>query len=553
MTTKQGLAITLAFVTLAGVILPAFAVGGIVHAADEEPNDDFETAVTVSEGTISGEIKNGESDFFKLNASTTDALSVEVTSADVLSDLVLRIYDTDRTQLVSDGNDFEGVDTTIKLPETGTYYVEIAGQSEGTNSSYTLDVDVVTPAENDQFAPNDDFESAAPISEGFSEARIVGGESDFYRLEANATDAISVDVTNADDLSDLAIRLYDADRNQLVADGNDFEGIDYTLKAPETGTYYIQVLGQSTQTTSNYTLNVDVVTPAENDQFAPNDDFESAAPVPEGFSEARIVGGESDFYRLEANTTEAISVDIASADNLGDLAIRLYDADRNQLVADGNDFEGIDYTLKAPETGTYYIQVLGQSTQTTSNYTLNVDVVTPAENDQFAPNDDFESAAPIREEFSDARIVGGESDYYKITLNESESVSAEIRTADSLSDLVIRFYDPDRTQVASDGNDFQGLAISHRATTSGTFYIEIAGQSTQTTSSYELQSNQTFQADSGSGQVPQDLQRFAGEDNSIGNLDVLSAVNAANNNQEIGGQPVDNLDILRLVNYVNDN
>lgn len=434
---KRISAIALAFVITASIVTPAFADGGVVHATDTEPNDDFGTAVTVSEGTFSGEIVNGESDFFKLNASTTEALSAEVTSADNLGDIALRVYDADRTQLVGDGNDFEGIDTTIKLPETGTYYVEVAGQSAGTNSSYTL--------------------------------------------------------------------------------------------------------------------NIDVVTPAENDQFAPNDDFESAASIPEGFSEARIVGGESDFYRLEANTTDAISVDMTNADALGDLAIRLYDADRTQLVADGNDFEGIDYTLKAPETGTYYIEVLGQSKQTTSNYTLNVDVVTPAENDQFAPNDDFESAAPLREEFNDARVVGGESDYYKITLNESESVGAEIRTADSLGDLVIRLYDPDRTQVASDGNDFQGLAISHQATTAGTYYIEVAGQSTQTTSSYELQSNQTFQANSGGGQVPQDLQRFAGEDNSIGNLDVLTAVNAANNNQEVGGEPVGNLDILKLVNYVNDN
>ncbi|WP_256407078.1 PPC domain-containing protein (plasmid) [Haloplanus ruber] len=553
MATKRTLAITLVLVTTAGIVTPAFTGGGVVYATDTEPNDDFETAVAISEGTFSGEIVDGESDFFKLNASTTEALSAEVTSADNLDDLTLRIYDADRTQLASDGNAFQGIDATIKLPETGTYYVEVAGQSAGTNSSYTLNIDVVTPAENDQFAPNDDFGSAASIPEGSSEARIVGGESDFYQLEANATDAISVDITSADSLDDLAIRLYDAERSQLAADGNSFQGIDYTIKAPETGTYYIEVLGQSQQTTSNYTLNVDVVTPAENDQFAPNDDFESAASIPEGSSEARIVGGESDFYQLEANVTDAISVDIASADSLDDLAIRLYDAERNQLVADGNSFQGIDYTIKAPETGTYYIEVLGQSQQTTSDYTLNVDVVTPAENDQFAPNDDFESAAPLREEFSDARIVGGELDYYKITLNESESVSAEIRTADSLSDLVIRLYDPGRTQVASDGNDFGGLTISHQATTSGTYYIEIAGQSEQTTSSYELQSNQTFQPDSSNSQVPQNLQRFTGGDDSIGNLDVLNAVNAANSNQNIGGQSVGNLDILRLVNYVNDN
>ncbi|MFD1635433.1 PPC domain-containing protein, partial [Haloplanus ruber] len=244
MATKRTLAITLVLVTTAGIVTPAFTGGGVVYATDTEPNDDFETAVAISEGTFSGEIVDGESDFFKLNASTTEALSAEVTSADNLDDLTLRIYDADRTQLASDGNAFQGIDATIKLPETGTYYVEVAGQSAGTNSSYTLNIDVVTPAENDQFAPNDDFGSAASIPEGSSEARIVGGESDFYQLEANATDAISVDITSADSLDDLAIRLYDAERSQLAADGNSFQGIDYTIKAPETGTYYIEVLGQ---------------------------------------------------------------------------------------------------------------------------------------------------------------------------------------------------------------------------------------------------------------------------------------------------------------------
>jgi hypothetical protein len=42
--------------------------------------------------------------------------------------------------------------------------------------------------------------------------------------------------------------------------------------------------------------------------------------------------------------------------------------------------------------------------------------------------------------------------------------------------------------------------------------------------------------------------RFGGSDNEIGNLDVLQAVNAANNGEKIGGERVSNLDILQLVN-----
>ncbi|MFD1635398.1 PKD domain-containing protein (plasmid) [Haloplanus ruber] len=45
--------------------------------------------------------------------------------------------------------------------------------------------------------------------------------------------------------------------------------------------------------------------------------------------------------------------------------------------------------------------------------------------------------------------------------------------------------------------------------------------------------------------------RFGGSDETIGNLDVLRAVNAANTGRSIGGEPVTNLDVLRLVNHVN--
>ncbi|RLM49181.1 PPC domain-containing protein [Halorubrum sp. Atlit-28R] len=459
------------------------------------PNDGFRSAASLSEGLSDARIVGGESDFYQIEVNETDALNVDISSADNLGNLRLVLYDPDRRELVSDGNNNrDGVSFNLKAPESGTYYIEVAGQEQQTTSNYTLDTDIITPAENDQFAPNDGFNSAATLSEGFSDARIVGGESDFYQIEANETDALNVDISSADNLGNLRLVLYDPDRQELVSDGNsNFGGISFNLKAPESGTYYVEVAGQEQQTTSNYTLDTDIITPAENDQFAPNDGFNSAATLSEGFSDARIVGGESDFYQIEANTTDAISVDISNADNLGDLQLVLYGPDRQELVSDGNsNFGGISFNLKAPESGTYYVEVSGQSQQTTSGYTLRTDIITPKENDQFAPNDNFGSAVQLRNEFTDARVVGGEVDYFKLTLNESESVTAEITAADSLGDLGLRLYAPDRSEVAADTNNFNGISLSHQATTGGTYYLRVAGLSQQTTSEYTLRSNQTF-------------------------------------------------------------
>lgn len=66
-----------------------------------------------------------------------------------------------------------------------------------------------------------------------------------------------------------------------------------------------------------------------------------------------------------------------------------------------------------------------------------------------------------------------------------------------------------------------------------------------TTTQIEIQSDT-------SSSIPTDLQRFTGGDSTIGNLDVLAAVQAANDGTQIAGQPVGNLDVLRVVQYVNN-
>jgi hypothetical protein len=227
------------------------------------------------------------------------------------------------------------------------------------------------------------------------------------------------------------------------------------------------------------------VTPSENDQFAPNDGFESAASIPEGFSDATIWGSESDYYRIEANSTDALDLEITDRD--GDLALNLYDPNRNQLA--GDDFGGDrSVTLKAPETGTYFVEVTGDGQQITSDYTLRVDKVTPSENDRFAPNGDISSAAILSDEFTDATIWGGESDFYRVGMNASEVIDLGI--VERNGDIALRVYGPDQTQIDSDsfGGD---RSLTIEASDTGTYFVEVAGEDLQTTTDYQLRSNRT--------------------------------------------------------------
>jgi len=471
------------FMTI-GLCIGGTALGGIAAAQ----SSDFEGATQISEGVTTGQVIDGSNDFYKFTANSTDAVDVRLTPES--GDLEYRIYDPNRAELVGDGFVSGGTERlTIKAPETGTYYIEVNGNDGQTTTDYTLNHEIITPDENDDFAPNDDFDSAAGLREGFTGGTIWGGESDFYKFTANTTDAIDVQLTP--ESGELEYRIYDPSRAELIGDGFVSGGTGrLIIKAPETGTYYIEVNGNNRQTTTNYTLNHEIITPDENDDFAPNDDFDSAAGLQEGFTDGTIWGGESDFYEFTANTTDAI--DVRLTPESGELEYRIYDPSRAELVGDGFVSGGTGrLTIKAPETGTYYIEVNGNNRQTTTDYTLNNEIITPDENDDFAPNDNFRSAAPITAEFSDGKLWGGESDYYRVGLNDSEGLNIALTPENS--DMELYVYGPDREQIISDGFVPAGNAdsLSIQADRTGNYYIEIVGDDMTTTSDYRIQSNQT--------------------------------------------------------------
>ena len=216
----------------------------------------------------------------------------------------------------------------------------------------------------------DGFDDAEPIEEGETQAEIVDGESDFYQLEANDTDALDVRLSPDDER--LEFRIYDANRQVVVEDNLVRPGNTgrLTIKLPETGTYYLEVNGRSDQSTTPYTLNFDVVTPEENDQFAPNDGFDSAAPIEQEFSDATVWGGESDFYSVEVNGTDALDVRLSPDDER--LEFRIYDGDQEVLAEDNLVRPGNTdrLTVDVPVTDTYYIEVSGRNDQSTTDYTL---------------------------------------------------------------------------------------------------------------------------------------------------------------------------------------
>jgi len=161
-------------------------------------------------------------------------------------------------------------------------------------------------------------------------------------------------VTVTQESADLTFRIYGPDPNRL-ADERIFRGSDR--------------LTVEDDATTGYTADVDRVTPAENDAFAPNDGFESAANVTRGVTTAKIWGGESDFYRVALDAGEVLEATLELVS--GDASFRIYGPDRTTLdearfVPPG---QSSTLTVTANATGAYYVEVDGIERGTTG-YTL---------------------------------------------------------------------------------------------------------------------------------------------------------------------------------------
>jgi hypothetical protein len=117
---------------------------------------------------------------------------------------------------------------------------------------------------------------------------------------------------------------------------------------------------------------VDRTTPREGDTYEPNYNTESAAVINEGAYTARILPGESDYFAVGIKKGETVNVTAAFDHSIGDLDMDIEGPGYYQEMYSHSDNEQDAFT--APETGTYYIQVYGENSDTDSApYTLYVD------------------------------------------------------------------------------------------------------------------------------------------------------------------------------------
>ncbi|QLH76921.1 hypothetical protein HZS55_06245 [Halosimplex rubrum] len=455
-----------------------------------QPNYNFNTAASVTEGSYSASIVPSDHDYYAIDLNDGDVLEVELQFQESNYEedhLDVDLYDPNEDFLESDTTIDAGAKTAATATQTGTYYIEVQGTDNIlTENDYSLFVNRIQPAENDAFQPNYNFNTAASVTEGSYDGNIVPSDHDYYAIDLNDGDVLDVaihfDETNYEE-DHLDVDLYDPNEDFLESDTMTDAGARTAATATQTGTYYIEVQGTDNILTENsYTLSVNRIEPTENDAFQPNYNFNTAVSVTEGSYSASIVPSDHDYYAIDLTDGDVLEVEIHFDETNYEeyhLDIDLYDPNEDFLESDTTTDAGAKTAATATQTGTYYIEVQGtDNILTENNYTLSINRIQPAENDAFQPNYNFNTAVSVTEGSYSASIVPSDHDYYAIAVNSGGTIDVDVQFDETNYEedhLDVDLYDPNEDFLESDTTTDGGANVAATASQTGTHYIKIQG------------------------------------------------------------------------------
>ncbi len=415
-----------------------------------------------------------DSDVFAFEATEGELYKLDVT-LDTLHDSILAIFNAYDIYALA-FNDNYGISMASRLiweaPRTGTYYVQVASADDGTGT-YSLTIDF-SDIEDDH---SDLTDNATPVETSIATQGELEHEhdSDFFAFEASEGEFYELEVTLGT-LHYSVLDLYDADGNWLTS-YDDSTASPLIWPAPTTGTYYVQVHSSATWTgTYTFTINLSDI---EDDH--PNT-ADNATPV----EISTATQGEleydhdSDFFAFEATIGQAYELDVTPGTLdvtprtrcLSELYV--YDADGNELTfyCDYGDSTAPRLIWRAPDTGTYYVEIT--KFDGTGTYTLTITVSDIV--DDHPNSTDHATPVEIGIATQGELEYDHDSDFFAFEATENEFYELNV-TLGTLQDSALSIYDTDRTWPIANYSD---STATWRAPDTGTYYIRVHSFATGT-------------------------------------------------------------------------
>ena len=485
--------------------------------ADDFSADIHTTGTIVVGGTATGEVEiRRDQDWFAVELVAGRTYTIDVEGAGygggTLTHTVLRgVYDADGT-IIRGARDKNNDATpghsgiTFTATETGTHYINARGKGKETGT-YTVRVEDVTPAPDDDFAQAVAGAGAVTIGGTTSAAIETAGDRDWFAIEAVAGTSYRISVKGADSedgtLADPHLHgIYSGDggdagtaRLEWTEDSERGKGrnAELTWTAPTTATYYIAA-GADADETGTYTVEVEALT----------DDFHGseggAGTIEAGGTATGEIHfeGDRDWFTVTVEPDTWYQVDVegteTDAGTLADPYLRaIRDANGNYVNGsddDGGEGQNARAIFHSGAGGTFRIEVGGDEGYWPwvddrpwqgGTYTVGVKVL----DDDFGAGTESAGTVTVGTQASGTFEAWEDVDWFAVTLEAGVTYVIDLKPGTGPGWIaqdteILGVHDATGRLIPGTGNDDGGRDDNARAvftaTEDATYYIAATGR-----------------------------------------------------------------------------
>ena len=457
-----------------------------------EPNDSPDTATLVTVGSYDGQYACPmNEDWYSITLRADDIITIDVTFLQTDGDIDVYVVDPFGGLLAAGESEDDNEEVFASAPISGDYMILVflyadAGDTGG--AAYDLTIAVEEAPEtchDDGFEENDVLEPAPALEVG-NYPDMVACERDFdhYDIALNVDDEVTIDVLFDHELGNIDAALLDTESNLVVEGVSEDSNEQLVYTAPVAGTYklvvYLYAFGEYPEGNA-YELNIAIgeqVGPCEDDRFEDNDVRANPAAVGPGeFPDLMACPNDADFFSVDLNTDDEVTIDLAFTHADGNVDLRLYNPDGVAVAASASIDDGEHIVYTALLSGTFLIEVFyfHPSAEDGNAYTLSIAVNVPdpvCEPDSLEENDSVEDAFTIAEgTLAGLTSCAGDLDWYSISLETGDTLNADLAFTHADADIDLLLADATSTLLTYSGTETDNEELTWETETSGTYYL----------------------------------------------------------------------------------
>lgn len=341
------------------------AVGLACTAERYEPNDALLGAAQIGCGSITGQLCNGDVDWYAIPGLATKRLRVEGTNA--ASQTLIQLFSATSPSALATiygAGAFEYTPTV-----SGFFYIKVSprlGVNTMTTFPYTLKVSGIDGAD---VAVRDLVADLASLDRG-EDVRVSFAVENQCTLEAPASEVtawLSIDdQVDGGDLPLWSTPMAPLSSGAQVGFGPKLNvpystapGLYYLIVEADTG----DVIAEANETDNALSVALEVREPCLDDRFEPNDTRGQATSLGAGLqSDLGICAFDNDWFKVAVPGGKVVTIDLAFAQAVGDLDLRVYDplVSESLPVAVSQSTDDDEHAVvQVPVATTLYVRVNG--------------------------------------------------------------------------------------------------------------------------------------------------------------------------------------------------